>query len=107
MFEGVINRLYEIEAPLGANTHTPVAGEFALYEGERYAESGNNNVVGAIGVAMLKFMQFAKNDKEATQKFKEVLDNYFKDFKGDNWQLADEFKALRGMWLAEAKILSP
>jgi len=104
MFEKVIRRLYEIDAPCGANTGTPVAGEFALYEAEKYAEQGGYDKEHAIGIAMLKFIQFAKNDGEAIDEFKNILEDELADYKGDNWQLVNIFKALRGMWLTEAII---
>ena len=104
MFEKVIRRLYEIGAPLGANTGTPVAGEFALAEAERYAEQGGVDKEHAIGIAMLKFVQFAKNDGEAIDEFKNILKDELANFDGDNWQLKNIFSALRGLWLSEAMI---
>ena len=107
MFEDVISQLYEIRAPLGANTKTPVAGEFALYAAQRAAEMGTDDVDELIGIALLEFQKFNKNDAESLKRFKEILSEELKKISGriDNWRLADKLKALRGVWLAEAKIL--
>ena len=53
---------------------------------------------------MLKFIQFAKNDAEAIDEFKNILEDELTDYNGDNWELANIFQALRGMWLTEAII---
>lgn len=105
MFEDVIRRLYEIGAPRGANTQTPVAGEFALYEAERVAEMGTSDKSTLIGQALLKFQSFNKGDIESLQMFKEILEGELKKVKEDNWILKDKLRALRGIWLTEARLI--
>ena len=103
MFEEIIKKLYEIDAPLGGNTATPVAGEFALHEAERVFEQGLDTTT-AVGAAVLKFLSFSNNNAELAVKFKEILEKELEKAR-DNWQGVEVVKSLRGLWLLEAQLI--
>ncbi|ASI99434.1 plasmid mobilization protein [Thermococcus celer] len=102
MFERVINRLMEIQAPATRKLKIPIAGIRAF---EAILESNEIlNVTTVVDLALREFSKYSKGDSQVASDFEKIL---VREFSGLNNTrlLKKKARALKEIWKIEAREL--
>jgi len=102
MFESILKKLNEINAPITGKSKIPAAGVKAF---EAILKSkGLKEGSEAVKIALSEFSKYNNKDEETLQEFKEILEREFLGLTGARIIKA-KAKALKEFWEAEAKAL--
>ncbi|NJE05129.1 hypothetical protein E3E36_03000 [Thermococcus sp. M36] len=103
MFEQVIKRLMEIQAPTTRKLKIPLAGIRAF---EVILKSNEiSNATTAVGLAVTEFSKYSKGDSQVVSDFKKILAREFSGLNNTK-PLKKKARALKEIWEIEARTLA-
>jgi len=102
MFEKILQKLNEINAPITGKSKIPAAGVKAFEAILKF--KGLKKGSEAVKIALSEFSKYNNKDEETIQEFREILEREFSRLSGARIIKA-KAKALKELWEAEAKAL--
>ncbi|USH00044.1 hypothetical protein K1720_00710 [Thermococcus argininiproducens] len=102
MFESILKKLNEVNAPVIGKSKVPAAGIKAFEAILKY--KGFKEWNEAVKIALSEFLRYNNGNEETLQEFKEILEREFSGFTRARI-IKTKAKALKALWEAEAKAL--
>ncbi|KPU62371.1 hypothetical protein EP1X_09160 [Thermococcus sp. EP1] len=102
MFESILKKLNEMNAPVIGNSRVPAAGIKAFEAVIKY--KGLKEGTEAVKIALLEFSKYNNENEEILYEFREILEREFLGFAKARI-IKTKAKALKKLWEVEARAL--